>query len=118
MNRFINIKTYEGNYLLFSEQTTCQLEDDYLSYSTESDNITINLAKFNLKKENNETIFKLNYEKCSLTLKELNSSLDIPIDYINYENNHNKNITIEYKIASNEKKITIKIEIGEINNEI
>lgn len=118
MNRFINIKTFEGEDLLFSEQTTCSLEDDYLSYSNETDNITINLDKFSFKKENNETIFKLNYQECTLTLKELNNSLNIPIDYINYENDHNKNIEIKYKIASTEKPITIKIEIGETNYEI
>ncbi|MDE5539672.1 MAG: hypothetical protein K2J20_04220 [Bacilli bacterium] len=118
MNRNISIKTYEANNLLFSETTTCTLEDDILSYSTDSENIRINCGNFSFTKENNETILKINHEKCTLTLKELHQSLDIPLDYINYQFDNNKNILIEYKLVSQESPLKIEIEIGDINNEI
>lgn len=118
MNRNISIKTYENNNLLFSEQTTCTIDEDILFYHTESDTVYINLHHFSFKKENNETIFKLNHETCTLTLKELNNSVNIPLDYINYKYDNNKNILIEYKLISQESPLKITIEIGEINNEI
>lgn len=117
MNRNIYISTYEDNKLLFKEQTTCLLEDNFLSYNTDNDNIRINLKDFNFIKENNESIFRLSKSRCMLTVKEMKDSLEIPLDYINY-NNDNNNIEIEYKLISQEKPIKIKIEIGCVNNEI
>ncbi len=117
MNRNIYISTYEENTLLFKEQTTCLLEDNFLSYNTDNDNIRINLESFSFTKENNESILKITKDKCTLTLKELRDSLEIPLDYINY-NFEDNNIEISYKLISQEKPLTIKIEIGSENNEI
>lgn len=118
MNHNITISTYEENNLLFKENTTCLLEDDYLTYHTDNDTIKINLEKFKFIKENNDTILKINENICTLTLKELNNSLDIPLEHINYKNEDNKHIEIEYKLTSQEKNLKIIIEIGEIRNDI
>jgi len=114
----IIVKTYEEESLLYSEQTTGLLEDNFLEYTTDSDTIKINLDDFRFVKKNNEMIMSLTENKCLLKIKELNNSLEIPIDYIKYENDNNKNITICYKLASQENILTIKIAIGDEINEI
>lgn len=118
MNRNIYISTYEENTLLFKEQTTCLLEDDFLTYNTDNDNIKINLKDFSFTKENVESILKITKDKCILTLKEVNQSLKIPLDFINYINDNNKNIIIEYKLISQDFPLKIIIEIGSVINEI
>lgn len=118
MNRNIYISTYEGNTLLFKSQTTCLLEDDFLTYNTDNDNIKINLKDFSFTKENVESILKITKDKCTLIVKELKQSLDIPIDYINYTYENNKNITIEYKLISQDFPLKIILEIGSVINEI
>ena len=55
MNYKIIVKTYEDENLLYSEQTTGSILDNYLEYTTDSDNIKINLDKFSFIKTNNET---------------------------------------------------------------
>lgn len=117
MNRFIYISTYEGNTLLFKSTTVCLLEDDFLSYNTDNENIRINLKDFTLTKENSESKLRLTKEKCTLTLKENHTSFDIPITYINYKNENNK-IEIEYQLISQEYPLKLMIEIGEENNEV
>ncbi len=47
----------------------------------------------------------------------MRESLEIPLDYINY-NYENNNIEISYKLISQDKPLTIKIEIGSENHEI
>lgn len=118
MNRNIYISTYEGNTLLFKSQTTCLLEDNFLTYNTDNDNIRINLKDFSFTKENVESIFKITKDKCTLIVKRENLNLDIPIDYINYTNDNNKNIAIEYKLISQDFPLKIIIEIGSVINEI
>lgn len=118
MKRNITINTYENQNLLFKEQTSCELEDDNLIYNSDNDRIKINLHNFSLTKENDETIFKLTLNKCTLYLKELNKFLDIPITHISYENSDNTNITIVYQLESQESPFKIEITIGEIINEI
>lgn len=118
MNRNINIKVYERELLLSAYDTVCILEEEFLSYNTDSDNIRINLKDFSFTKENVESILKITKDKCTLLIKELNESLDIPIDYINYTNDNNKNISIEYKLISQDFPLKIAIEIGSVINEI
>lgn len=118
MNRNINIKIYENNILISAINTNCLLEDNFLSYNTDNDNIRINLNKFSFVKENIESILKITKEKCTLTLKKENLSLDIPLDYINYTFENNKNIIIEYKLVSQDFPLKIILEIGDENNEI
>lgn len=118
MNRNITISTYENDILLFKEHTLCLLEDDFLEFNTDNDTVRINLNNFSFTKENVETILKITKEKCLLTLKELKQSMEIPLEYINYNNNANKNISIEYKLISQENPLKIIIEIGEENNEL
>ena len=79
MNRNIIISTYEKDMLLFKEHTLCILEDDFLSYNTDNDNIRINLNNFSFTKENVETILKITKNDCTLTLKELKQSISIPL---------------------------------------
>lgn len=118
MNRNINIKIYENNILLNAVDTNCLLEENFLSYNTDNDNIRINLENFSFTKENVESILKITKDRCTLTVKELKKSLDIPIDYINYNIENNKNITIEYKLISQDYPLKIIIEIGSVINEI
>lgn len=118
MNRNLNVKTYEENKLLFSIDTPCLLEDGFLSYNTDNDNIRISLENFSFTKENVESILKITSDKCILTLKDMKQSLDIPLDYINYTNDNNKNITIEYKLISQELPLKIVLTIGSVINEI
>lgn len=118
MNRNINIKIYENNILLSAVDTNCLLEDNFLSYNTDSDNIRINLTNFSFTKENVESILKITKEKCILTLKEIKQSLEIPIEYINYTFENNKNIIIEYKLISQDFPLKMILEIGAEINEI
>lgn len=118
MNCAINIKTYENHVLLYSSNTFCLLDGCFLSYNTDTDNIRINLENFSFTKENNDSILKITKEKCLLTLKDLNQTLEIPLDYINYTYANNKNITIEYKLISQDFPLKIIIEIGDEKNEI
>lgn len=118
MNRILNIKTYESDTLLFNENRVGYFEDKILSYATDTDNVRINLEKFSFIKENNETILKLSEDACFLTLKEVNDSLEIPLDYINYNFDNNKNVSIEYKLLSQDKPLKILIEIGDEDNGI
>lgn len=118
MNRNIKIETYENDTLLFKNVTTCIREDDYLEYDTDNDHISMNLNNFSFTKENVESIMQLNKARCILKLKKLNQELEIPLEYVNYKFENNTNITIEYKLISNEFPIKINLEIGEIINEI
>lgn len=118
MNQNINIKVYEKELLLSAYDTVCILEEDFLSFNTDNDNIRINLKDFSFTKDNVESILKITKNKCILTLKRESHSLEIPLDYINYINDNNKNITIEYKLISQDFPLKIAIEIGDENNEI
>lgn len=116
MNRNIKISTYENNTLLFIQNTTGNFEDNYLEFNTDNDNIHIDLKNFSFTKENVETILKITKTNCTLTLKELNQDLEIPLEYIYY--NYNDDITIEYKLISQENPLKMIIEIGSEYNEI
>jgi len=118
MNRNITISSYELDTLLFKEHTLCLLEDGYLEYYTDNDKVKINLTNFSFTKENVETILKITQNNCTLTLKELDQSVDIPLEYINYYNDNNKNIIIEYKLISQENPLKIIIEIGDEIHEL
>ena len=117
MNHSLNVKTYENNILLYAIDTNCLLEEGFLSYNTDNDNIRINLENFSFTKDNVESILKITKERCTLTIKELKQSLDIPIEYINYNIDNNK-ITIEYKLISQDFPLKIVIEIGDEIHEI
>lgn len=118
MNRNIYISTYEGETLLFNEQTVGLFEDDFLSYNTDNDNIRINLKTFSFTKENMESLLKITEKCCIIKLKKLNQSVEIPLDYINFEFDNNKKVFIEYKLVSQEIPLKIIITIGDENNEI
>lgn len=118
MNYIITINTYEENTLLFKETTTCILDDDFLEYQTDNDKIRINLNNFSFSKENNESILKLSQDTCLLTLKEEKQSINIPLDYLNYNLDNNKNITIIYKLISQDKPLKIEIIVGSEHDEI
>ena len=118
MNHNLNIKVYENNILLSAVDTNCLIEDNFLSYNTDSDNIRINLKDFSFTKENVESILRITKEKCTLTLKEIKQSMDIPLDYINYTFENNKNVYLEYKLISQDFPLKIILEIGDEKDEI
>ena len=118
MNHNLNIKIYENNILLSATDTNCLIEDNFLSYNTDSDNIRINLKDFSFTKENVESILRITKEKCALTLKEIKQSMDIPLDYINYTFENNKNVYLEYKLISQDFPLKIILEIGDEKDEI
>ncbi len=111
MNRNLIISTYENNVLLFKNSTTGFLDADLLTYHTEDAFVKINFQIFSFTKENNESIFKLTKNTCYLKLKELNQVLNIPLEFIEFTYQNNE-INLEYKLASNEHNIKVKIEIG------
>lgn len=117
MNRNINIKVYENNILLSAIDTNCLLEENFLSYNTDNDNIRINLENFSFTKDNVESILKITKDKCTLTVKELRQDLEIPLEYLNYDID-NSRITIEYKLISQDFPLKIVLEIGDAINEI
>ena len=84
MNYLLTINTYENNNLLFKNITKGYLEDNYLTYSTDTDNIKINLHTFSFTKDNHESTFKITKNTCYLYIKELNQTLNIPINYFLY----------------------------------
>lgn len=112
MNYNIIIQTYEDSTLLWNTTTTGYLNDDILTYNTDNELVKINLKSFTFTKENAESILKITKDKCSLTIKELKNSLDIPLDYLNF-NYTNPTITFEYKLISQEKPLKIHITIGD-----
>lgn len=118
MNRNIYISTFEDNTLLYKLTTTGLLEDDFLEFHTDNDTIRINLNNFSFRKENVESILKITKEKCTLTLKEIDQKIDIPINYIEFNNDHNNKIEFKYKLISQDNPVKIVIEIGEEKNEI
>lgn len=114
----ISISTYEENTLLFKEHVTGDLEDNILKFNTETDSMRINLKEPSLKKDNVESTLLLTKDKCTLYVKELKNSLDIPIDYIRFINEENY-FEVEYELISQEKPLKICINIERINeNEI
>ena len=108
MNKNILISTYEENNLLFKSTTTALLEDNFLTYNTDNDNIKINLHNFSFTKDNYESTLKITNNKCYLFIKSINKTLEIPLEYLefNYENNK---VYLNYKLASNEHNIKIVI---------
>lgn len=116
MNHNLTISVYENNILLFKSHTTCIYEDDCIEFNTDNDNIRINLKTFSFTKENVESLLKITKDKCLLTLKELKQNLEIPLEYLNFENN--KEIIIEYKLISQENPLKIILEIGDEQNEL
>ncbi len=108
----ITLNTYENNNLLSGLTTTGKYEDNILTFHTDNDFLKINTKNFKFTKENNESIFILTTDSASLTLKELNNTLTIPLDYINY-NYCNNNIELTYKLISQEEPLTLNITIGE-----
>ncbi len=117
MNRNITLSTYENNVLLFKNITTALFEDNFLTYHTDNDTIKINLQTFSFTKENNDTFLKITKNKCYLNVKELNKTLEIPIEYLDFIYN-NDEIIIEYKLISQENNLKIVIEIGSEINEL
>ena len=117
MYKNINISIYENNNLLSKNTTTAFITEDSMEYNTENDNIKINLIHFSFNKENGDSLLKITDNECTLTLKELNQSLNIPLEYLNY-NIENNNISLEYKLESQENPLKIIIDIGSDNNEI
>lgn len=117
MNKNIIIKTFSNNILLFNVTTTALLEDNFLSYYTDNDKININLENFSFTKYNNESIFKLTNDLCTVTVRELNKTFEIPINYVNFVYN-NDEINLEYLIDSQEYPLKLQIIIGSDINEL
>lgn len=117
MNRYINISTYEGDNLILKNTTSALLEDNILIFHTDNDTIKINLKPFSFTKENNESILKISQNKCYLYLKDLNNTLELPLEELNYLIQDDL-IAITYKLASNANNIKIEITLGSEINEL
>lgn len=118
MKRNLTINTYQNNIKLYQENVVGTLEDGILTYSTDNDNIKINLNSFSFKKENAETILKITQDKCILRLKDLGQEMVLPHLYVNYMICYDKELQLEYKLISQEDPIKIVVEIGDFNDEI
>ena len=110
MNKFITVYNYEADILLSEHTTRALFEDNFLTFHTDNDTITINLEKETLTKTNNESIFKINTENCTLTLLELNKTFNLKILTFNF--NLNPDLEIIYQLESQEKPFKILIKIG------
>ncbi len=117
MNRNIYIKTYEEDNLLFSLETIGNFEDNILSYATDNDTIKINLDKFSFTKTNLDSILKITPDNCTLTIKSLKQSLDIPLKALDYQIQED-NIYLKYQLISQELPLKIFITIGSEINEL
>ena len=92
-----NNKTISNNTYNYIENNNYKI----LKY----DNITL---KFKLNKETKEDIFKIENKQGSITLKELNTTFDIPLSKCNYTKNDNT-YTITYSIEEDNNEIKIKL---------
>lgn len=117
MNRQINVKIYENNTLLSANTTNGLLEDNFLSFHTDNDNIRINMNACSFTKENNESLLNITKDRCTLTVKELKKDLELKIEFVEMSYKDNI-IEINYQLESQEYPLKITIEIGESDNEI
>lgn len=112
MKKSIVIKTYENEELLIIENLTGILKNSYLQFSNDNNTFKIDLKDEMFLKENTDSILKINKERCELTLKELNSSVEIPLILYSFQKNNNL-ITITYRLESQEKNLKIEISLGD-----
>ena len=117
MKRNLSINTYQDDILLFNTPTIGIIDDELLYYHTDTDAIKINLEKGSFTKENNDTILKITKDKCTLTLKSLNNTYDIDLEYYNFEYN-DQVIVFTYKLISQENILKIVINIGSVIDEL
>ena len=117
MKHNISVNTYQDNNLLFNIPTVGLIDDNILIYYTDTDLIRINLETGSFTKENNDTILKINKDTCLLTLKSLNKSYDVIVNYYDfiYDNN---SLTLTYKLETQENILKIIINIGSVINEL
>ena len=117
MKRNLNINTYQDNVLLFNIPTVGLIDDEFLYYNTDTDAIKINFEKGSFTKENNDTILKITKDNCTLTLKSLNKTYDIDLEYYDFKY-IDDNITFTYKLVSQENILKIVINIGSVIDEL
>lgn len=111
MKKSINIILYEKNKIIKKYNNIKAIyEEDKIIFNI--DNIKNTLTSAHYIRENNEYLFDLNINKkeCILTLKEHNITYDIKVTKAEYTTS-DKNITLEYKIESNEEVLKIDINI-------
>ena len=111
MKRVINIKLYEKNKMIKEYSNINSLiNDERITFNI--DNTKNILSSTSFIRENNEYIFNLNITKkeCFFTLKEKDITYKINVEKVIYSKKNN-NITLEYKIESQNELLKINIEI-------
>lgn len=111
MKKSINIILYEKNKIIKKyNNIKAIIQDDKIIFNT--DKIKNTLTKTYYLREDNDYLFYLDIIKkeCTITLKETNNIFDIKVTKANYLKDNN-NISLEYKIESNEETLKICIEV-------
>lgn len=117
MKKELLISIYEENLLLSKETLLGILNNHTLIYTNKTDSFLIDLHNYTFSKENLESILKIQKEKATLTLKELNKTFEIILHKFIIKNNNNK-ISIEYFLESQEKPLRIEIEMSDSMHKI
>lgn len=112
MKKSINIILYEKNKIIKKyNNIKAIIHDDKIIFNT--DKIKNTLTETYYLREDNDYLFYLNIIKkeCTITLRETNNIFDIKVTKANYLKDNNNNISLEYKIESNEETLKICIEV-------
>ena len=117
MKHNISVNTYQDNNLLFNLPTVGLIDEDILTYYTDTEAIKINLQTGSFTKENNDTLLKITKDLCYLNIKALNKSYDINIKYYDFMYKNNC-VTLSYKLETQEEILKIIINIGSVINEL
>ena len=114
MNKELIISTYEEDTLLFRENLLGRLENDILKYENDTDSFLIDLNESTMQKENLDSILKITPNQATLSLKEIEKTIEIELKKQIFLKNKNR-IIIEYLLESQEKPIKIEIEMSDID---
>lgn len=111
MKKIINIILYEKNKIIKRyNNIKAIIQDDKITFNTDKTKNT--LTKTYYLREDSDYLFSLDIIKkeCTISLKETNNVFDIIVTKAQYLKDNN-NISLEYKIESNEETLKICIEI-------
>ncbi len=115
MIKMINIRLYKGNNVEYEKENIKSIIKDG-SISFIIDDIKTNLNKEYFIRENNDYkfIIDINKKESLYTLKQQNMSFDIEVQNVFYKEDK-KNITLEYKISTEDEFFKLVIERDEDN---
>ena len=110
MKKIININLYKEDRLQEEYKDILAIVDKE-SYKFKLNDITTIISNRYFQRENEEFKFRIDFinNEASFYLKEQNKLFPIEVEELNYDKQKN-NLTVIYKIASDEEKFKIYIE--------